>query len=77
MDQTFEFSKKILCLVIIIAIIVIIYYVYTKSEHLAVAYSAGASQRFKSEFSSPSQGDRTTDYNTELIALQKRGIPKK
>ncbi len=42
---------------------------YSKQEDLIPhAYTAGATQRFASEFTSPAQGYRDTDYNMEIEA---------
>jgi hypothetical protein len=60
----------------IIIVLIIIIFCYFKNENfssgaVAHAYTAGATQRFASEFSSPAQGDRVTEYNMQIAAAQK------
>lgn len=71
-----QHRMKIMQTCLLFAILIVLIMILMKSgktENLIpVSYSSGASQRFKSEFSQPPQGDRTTDYNTEIIAMERR-----
>jgi hypothetical protein len=53
----------------VIILLVMLIMSYKENFSTAHAYTAGADQRFKSEFTGPNQGDRTTLYNMEVKSI--------
>jgi hypothetical protein len=71
MDQYHDKMMLFIYVAILIVLVLIVMSYYNKEGLVAHAYTSGANQRFAGEFSSPSQGDRTTKYNMEIKGTQK------